>query len=301
MSGETLAFVYGAIGRWLTYLSVVTIVGAAGFTIGVKRTWRADTDDQAALMQNRILRLTLAATFILLGATAWRLYAQAYSVFGLDETVTWEYIRIIAFETTWGRGWIGQFGAAGLAILLLVLALVTGRAHRILVAVAAVAAAATIPMTGHALSSPAGAWLSVVVQVLHVAGVGLWIGTLFMVMASLRQASSRTFIAAVRAFSPLAFVAVTTIAITGSITALMYLESFSELWSTAYGGTLVIKVVLFGAAGALGAYNWRRLRSVSDQPVQTGFLNRTAGAELLVAWLILAVTAVLVALPLSHG
>jgi copper transport protein len=302
MSGETLAFAFGAIGRWVSYLSVVTIVGAAGLAVYIKPALNADTDDQAAHVVDRVIRIAVVATIALLGSTMWRLYAQAYSVFGLDEVVTWEHLRIVALETSWGRGWVSQLGTAGLAAVLLVSALATNSARSILVAVAAVAAAVTIPMTGHAMSrSAAVAWPSVLVQVLHVVGVGLWIGTLFMVVASLRHASTKVFTAAVKAFSPLAFIAVTTIAVTGAITALTYLESFSELWSTVYGRTLFLKIVLFGATGALGAYNWRRLRSVSDPTGQAGFLRRTAGAELLIAWLTLAVTAVLVALPLSHG
>ena len=109
-----------------------------------------------------------------------------------------------------------------------------------------------------------------------------------------------TFVAAVRAFSPLAVAAVTTIVVSGVVTAITYLGSVSELWSGVYGRTLILKLVLFAAVAALGAYNWRRIRLILDRREQVRILNRTAPVELVIAGLTLAVTAVLVALPLVH-
>ena len=300
MNGETVAFAFGAVGRWLTYLSVVTIVGTAGVAVGIGRTWRVDRSDGVVLTERRVLRTAIAAALVLLGVTVWRLYAQAYSVFGLDETVTWEHVRIVAFETAWGRGWMWQLGAAGLATVLLASSRHAARAEGILITVAAVAAVAVFPLTGHAMSREGGVWLSVAFQVFHVAGVGFWIGTLLIVMMLLRPSSDETFVAAIRAFSPLAVAAVTTLVVSGVVTAITYLGSVSELWSGVYGRTLILKLVLFAAVAALGAYNWRRLRSILDRREQVRILNRTAPVELLIAGLTLAVTAVLVALPLVH-
>lgn len=300
MNGETLAFAFGAVGRWLTYLSVVTIVGTAGVAVGIGRTWRVDRSDGVVLTERRVLRTAIAAALVLLGVTVWRLYAQAYSVFGLDETVTWEHVRIIVFETAWGRGWLWQAVAAGLAALVLASAMKVAPIRGILVTVAAVAAVAVVPLTGHAISREGGVWLSVAFQVFHVAGVGFWIGTLFIVMLVLRPRSDEVFVAAIRAFSPLAMAAVATIAVSGVVTAFVYLESVSELWTGVYGRTLVLKLMLFASVGALGAYNRRRVLPGLDRPSQVRILNRTARVELLIAGLTLAVTAVLVALPLVH-
>lgn len=298
---EALAFTYGAVGRWLAYLAVVTVVGTAGVTLFVRRAMDGIGADATDGMDRRILGTGIIAALVLICVSAWRLYAQTYSVFGLDDTVSWEHVRVVAFDTAWGRAWMLQLGSAVLAALLLASTVVTRRAHAVVSAAAAVAVVAVVPLTGHAMSHESGRWFIVAVQSLHVLGVGLWIGTLLLVLLLLRPAGDRTFIAAIRAFSPLAVAAVTTIAASGLVTAIIYLDSVSALWAVAYGRTLVLKLILFAGVGALGAYNWQRLLPALEQPGQAHRLTRAAKVELLLAVITLAVTAVLVALPRTHG
>jgi len=305
MGSASLAFVYGAIGRWFTYVSVVTIVGTASVSVGIRGAWRRSTDSSVDQTERRLLRTAVAAALVLLGATMWRLYAQAYSAFGIEESVTWDDVRIVAFHTAWGHGWLWQAVAAALAGLVLTSAIKVAdpkAAHlrEILVTTAAVAVVLVAPLTGHAMAREGAVWLSVALQMLHVAGVGLWIGTLLIIMTLIRPSGDAVFVAAVRAFSPIALAAVSTIVLTGLFTAIIYLDSLSDLWSGAYGRTLILKLVLFAAVAALGAYNWRRLKPVLEQEGRVRTLNRTARVELLIAGLTLAVTAVLVALPLVH-
>jgi putative copper export protein len=299
LTGETLAFLYGAAGRWLTYLSVFALVGTAGFALFVRRAWRVYANDRAHSIERLIFRMGLAAALVLLGATVWRLYAQAYSVFGLDESVTWRHVRTIAFETVWGRRWLWQFWTAALAAVLLVSPSVKARFDAALTTTAAVAVLLVIPLTGHAVTRSGDFGFSIALQVLHIGGVGLWIGTLFVVLVFLRPAGHKAFGEAVRAFSPLALGAVATLAATGLLTSIVYLESVSELWSGIYGRTLVLKMSLFAVVGGIGAYNWRRLKPVLDQLGSASRLTRTARVELLIAALTLVVTSALVGLPLG--
>lgn len=301
MGSETLAFVYGAICRWLTYLSVVTIVGTAVVAVGIRGAWRRKGDTGAEQTERRLLRTAIAAAVVLLGATSWRLYAQSYSAFGIEESLTWDHVRIVVFRTVWGHGWLWQAVAAVLAAVALASALKVARLREILVTIAAVAAVVIPSLTGHTVTHEGAVWLSVAVQIFHVAGVGLWIGTLLVVMTLIRPSGDAAFVAAVTAFSPLAVAAVSTIAVSGLLTAIIYLDSLSDLWSGAYGRTLVLKLVLFAGVAGTGAYNWRRLRPALDDPANIQRLNRTAAIELAIAALTLAVTAVLVALPLIHG
>lgn len=300
MNGETLAFAYGAIGRWVTYLSVVTIGGAAGFALFVQPTWRPAAGDRAPSAEVRVLRVAVVAALTLLAAALWRLYAQTYSIFGLDESVSWSHIRIVAFDTNWGGTWMWQLGAAVLATGLLAIASANDKARRLLVCVSALATVLTVSLTGHAQTVGA-AWLNIGLQMLHVAGVSLWIGTLFVVITMLRSGDEDAFVAAVRAFSPLAIGAVSLLAVSGLVTAVVYLDSLSALWRDVYGRVLVLKVVLFGAVAALGAYHWRRLKPVLHEPDQSRRLKISGSVELLLAALVLAVTAILVALPLTHA
>lgn len=300
MGSETLAFVYGAVGRWLTYLSVVTIVGTAVVAVGIRGAWHGKGDTGVEQTERRLLRTAIAAALVLIGATLWRLYTQAYSAFGIEESVTWDQVRIIVFETTWGRGWTWQAVAALLATLALVSALKLARLREILFPMAAVAVVAIPSLTGHAITHEEAVWLSVAVQIFHVAGVGLWIGTLLVVMSLIRPSGDAAFVAAVRAFSPLAVTAVTTIVVSGLLTAIIYLDSLSDLWSGAYGRTLILKLALFAGVAGVGAYNWRRLKPALEKPGKLNALTGTVRVELSIAALTLAVTAVLVALPLVH-
>jgi putative copper export protein len=209
-------------------------------------------------------------------------------------------VRIIALDTRWGAGWRWQVAAVVLAGVLVLVAGWRPRAHTVLTAAAAVAVVTTAPLTGHAVSQGSAPWVNVIVQVAHVAGASLWLGTLLTILLFLRAGRGSALPAAVRAFSPLALGAVGALTVSGVITAFMYLESIGDLWSGAYGRTLTLKLLLFGAVTSLGAYNWRRLKPRLDDPNAARTLARTGSAELIIAAIVLAVTAVLVALPMPH-
>ena len=300
MNPELLAAMYAAVGRWVGYLSIVLIGGAATFRVAVWRAWRMHTSDRADHVDRDLHRWSVAAVVVLGAATFWRLYAQAFSAFGIDDSVTWEYLRIIALETRWGAGWRWQLAAAVFAGALLLLADRRPRARTALIASAAAAVVITVPLTGHAVSQGSAPWANVIIQVAHVAGACVWLGTLITILLILRSGSGTAFSAAVRAFSPLALGAVGTLTASGVITAFVYLESIGDLWSGAYGRTLVLKLLLFGAVGSLGAYNWRRLKPRLEDPNAVRTLTRTGSAELILAAVVLAVTAMLVALPMTH-
>jgi len=251
------------------------------------------------MIERRILRVGLAAASVLLGATVWRLYAQANSIFGLNEPLGWVHVQIVAFDTVWGSRWLWQLGASLLAVLLFAPTQYLRRHEKLFAVVAAVVVTIMVPLTGHAVSRESAKGLSLVLQVLHVSSVALWIGTLFVILALAWPAGSDAFAAAITAFSPLALGAAATLATTGILTSVGYLDSLDQLWSSAYGRTLVLKMTIFAAVAALGAYNWRRLKPVLDQPGSAARLKRSAGAELALAGLTLALTAVLVALPLG--
>jgi len=166
----------------------------------------------------------------------------------------------------------------------------------------AVVAVIAIPLRGAAF----GQWARIVNPVHMLAG-GLWIGTLFILVAvglgtTLRSRLSserRGAIAAdmVNAFSPLALAASATLAIFGVITAWRNLKYLAALWTTPYGIALIIKLVAVAAVVAFGAWNWRRHKPRLGSEVAALALRRSASAELALAALVLVITAVLVSLP----
>jgi len=101
----------------------------------------------------------------------------------------------------------------------------------------------------------------------------------------------------VNAFSPLALVSAAVLAAFGVITAWQHLHTLAALWTTPYGVTLVIKLLMVGIVLALGAWNWRRQRPLLGSESGAVKLRRTATSELIAAGVVLAITAILVSLP----
>ena len=102
----------------------------------------------------------------------------------------------------------------------------------------------------------------------------------------------------VRVFSPLALVAVATLAATGLFASVLHLESAADLFTTAYGRRLGLKLVLVAGVMALGAFNWRRVKPrLEAGDADASVLLRSAATEIAVGALVLLVTAVLVVTP----
>ena len=71
----------------------------------------------------------------------------------------------------------------------------------------------------------------------------------------------------------------------------------TSLVQSSYGRALCIKVVLLVVTMGLGAWNWTNVKPRLGEPAVTRELRRSAGLELFIGLALLAVTAVLVAMP----
>ena len=119
MSGETLALAYLSLAKGITYLSFFGLVGAVAVTLAVVPACRRrDTipSHLVPLIDQRIRGVALVSAVGLACAAGARLYAQTYSVFGLDEPVTIELMWLVATETRWGSQWFPQLQATGFAV-----------------------------------------------------------------------------------------------------------------------------------------------------------------------------------------
>jgi putative copper export protein len=148
-------------------------------------------------------------------------------------------------------------------------------------------------------------WASVVNPV-HELAAGLWIGSLFVLVAagltSLLQHEARDRRGAVAAdmvnrFSPLALTMGGVVVVFGVITAWRHLHVLSNLWSTPYGYALIAKLCFVALVFGLGAWNWRRQRPTLGSESAAVSIRRSATAELTIAAIVLVVTAILVSLP----
>ena len=151
-----------------------------------------------------------------------------------------------------------------------------------------------------------GNWNRVVTPV-HRFAAAMWIGTLFvMVTAGLgtvlrsqlaSERRGRVVAAIVNAFSPLALISTAVLAVFGVITAWQHLHTVDALWTTVYGRTLIVKLLLVGVVLALGAWNWRRQKPRLGSEAGAIGLQRSATSELVAAALVLIGSAILVSVP----
>jgi len=186
------------------------------------------------------------------------------------------------FGHEFGRG----VNAAAVFFVLILCGYALRRWRPLLYAVAAAAVVAgewaivSPGLSGHA-GDPGRGWLAVAVDALHVAGASVWIGGLahlFIVVAPATASlpadeRRRVRLEVAQRFSRLALASVVVIVTTGLGRALWELSAVSQIWSTAYGRTLLIKTALLGALLLLG---YRNRKGLGDF---TG-LRRRVGLEL---------------------
>ena len=303
MDGESFALVLLAGSKWFAYVGSIGLTGAVAVRC-LTATAVGEVRDSAVERRLRVMAAGSAAA--LLAGTAARLYAQTWSVFGLDEPVTLELVRVIGMESRWGGNWRPQAGFALLAAAAVAVSAWRPRAGWWIAALAVAGAWITLPLTGHAMSFESR--LPWVAQVAHGIGAGTWIGALAVLAAVVSGLAreppghGRTAVLAFE-FSPMALAAVGVVVLSGVLTSFFYLRAPADLWTTGYGRVLLLKVVLFLVTGAVGAYNWRMLLPRLGNEPGTRALLRSARLELALAAGVLLVTAVLVhlAIPAEMG
>lgn len=324
-----LFFSVGAALRGFSYACVLLLVGAVAFRAVARAAGRgavaADdptnhtttATDWARRVEGELALWGMCAGFALVVFDLGRVWHQTYAFYGGFEPVTLQLIQTIANQTLWGAGWKLQAISAAFTGVVFAAAYRSWPGAWVVAFPAVALAAVSRPLTGHALE--AGSWFSlpVILQAIHIVGASVWLGTLFaMTVIGVRRARelptgdrARVIAAMVNGFSPLALTAVTALFLAGSATAFLYLGSPAAVYGTVYGRVFAAKFVTFGAIGAIGYFNWQKVRprlevaargSGGDAAVEA-LLLRSAGSELAVAVVVLLLTAVLVALPMPRG
>ena len=301
----------GTAGRWLTYIAVFLMLGAFAFGPIADRAFRR-LDSTLDAIQTRCrsmaVRLGLVGAVLYIVGALGRLYAQVLVFLFPGDPLTAADFRLMVFETSWGHRWLVQVACALVAATGFAMGRRRPKLGLPLAGFGAVAAAATLPLTGHAMAASWSVLVTLPLQALHVLAGGAWLGSLLVVTIVGFAATSdtekadreRTIAGLVHAFSPVALGGVAVAIAMGLILSVSYVGSWSALWLTSYGLLLLTKVALVGITGLIGAYNWRRIRPRLGEPGSAGTLRLSARAELLVGAILLAATAILVSLPAPH-
>lgn len=222
-----------------------------------------ERDGLAAALEAQAVRWVFRGALAAGLATLADLFVQTaelrqQSVFGgVDAELAWRF----ATQTT-----VGRLALARAALLLAVAFAVPAPepvrwwATGLLAGVAVVVTS----LVSHAAAQPVDRHLAIAAQIVHIAGVGVWMGVLAHLFLLRRQLESVTDRAAVRLvaeivgrFSPIALAAFATIAVSGVDAMVRYLGAPAEIVASAYGLTLSVKLVLLLGVLCAGAVNFR--------------------------------------------
>jgi putative copper resistance protein D len=203
-----------------------------------------------------------------LGVLAWQTaLVEGRRDAALDVAALWRFAR----DTQGGHVWLARHG---LLALLGGFAALGGRAAtdidwlalRAQTALLGGAGLALLAVAGHAAAVEPGAAGAIVVDALHLATAGAWVGALLPVALLVRATSepagadARPYaVLAVRRFSALATGAVVVVGATGIANAIVHVGSFAGLVGTGYGRRLLLKLALVATTLAIAAVNRRRL------------------------------------------
>ena len=236
------------------YAALLLAIGAAAARIlilpRVAGLERAERDR----IERGLAGLLRRAAILFVAALCARLLAHTAAAFGAAAMFDGARLRLVGGGSRWGASWRAQLFAGGALLASALLVRPLARAGWALAALTTLAAAATIPLLGHA----AGSQARFALHLAHILGGGLWLGTLGALTLVPGPSADRG--AMLRAFSGVAFAGAALLVPTGVVAAWLYLGSIPALWTTPYGRTLSMKVALVAATLACGYGNWQRFR-----------------------------------------
>lgn len=289
-----------AAARWLGFGAVFLAVGASLVHWLLRRQLDPGLADAFGRGAGR---LGWAAATAALVATVVVGYAQVQAFRDPGQPFFDAAVPVIT-GTAWGAGWLLQIVTAAAALVAFTLVLLASPRWWPLATLAGLAMIAAAPLTGHATENPWGPRIGVVLHAFHFLGGAIWLGTLGVLIPTLyrgtralaAEARERVVADVIRAYSPLALGGAGLAIGIGLLLGYTYVGTPAALVGSWYGRALVLKVLVLGGVAALGAYNWRRVRPALGAAPGAARLARSAGIELLLGVLLLAVTAVLAGL-----
>lgn len=294
MGDFTLSSFALALARWSIWIATALVIGSAGARITLARA-RLDAPTQPmAVLLKSTQGIGVAGSRWLVVSCLLVLASQLYSWFGADGFGDADAVLTMVGETRWGGEWLLVTAAAmTCAVALAAVRSPGGRA--LVLPVAGIIVAATVPRLGH---GAAYGLANAVAHSMHLFGVGLWLGTLFVLARALRTAwaggslDATAIRSLLTAFSPVALAGAGLVAMSGAVIAWTHVQPLEAAWSSGYGRTLVAKIVAVLIVMALGFRNWRSLVPALETPGTTNRLRVAIRWELLLSLgLVLLLTA----------
>jgi copper transport protein len=238
-----LALQVGA--RWLHFVGYSLSFGMVGFWLLALRPAQAAD----AIVEGRVWRTVNAGVIVLVLAECLALLAQTSSV-GVDQMLNPDVIAS-TLGSSFGRVWAQRLGAALLLWALLGAIRAAPRRAGWATVGLGMALAVADGQAAHAANTRPAA-LGLLVNSVHLGAMGLWFGT---VIGALRLAcisgndGKRRRV--MRRAGPMVGVALAVLALSGIIMSAQHLGGLGDLSGTAYGRTMVAKLVMVAVSLAL--------------------------------------------------
>ena len=287
------------IARWLSFISIFGVIGVVAFRTLILRKVSPKGGDLFSQLAstNAAMFGLVAAVGVLIGALL-KLNREAADMPDVS-------IGSMMFDSAWGLSLMLQLLGALVAIVAFY------RAHQrpnknawFTATIASLALAISPSLSSHASTTPQPV-ISVIADIVHVIAGSVWLGTLAVIMVVGISAALKTpdsvrpgarVASMINVFSPVALTCGGLIVFTGVIASVYHLKPLRSLWTTPYGVALLFKLFFVVLLFAAGAWNWRRMKPQLTGEDAISPMRSTATLELLLATVVLGMTAILVAL-----
>jgi putative copper export protein len=289
---------YGASGpswtddaaRWAYFVSLALLLGGLGFRLLVLR------EPLPERVSNRLWILVGvgAAATVNVGIVAFLMRAEDALQLPVVDLLYGD-LSPIATKTRFGVAFVAMTLGYAWVGALLALAWILDRPGLLWPAfVCGLALASGLSLSGHSALEPNAGWLSQFADWLHLTAASLWVGGLVALVACVWPVASELRRGAFLGFSRLATVLVGVLVLAGTYLSILRLPAVADLWETAYGRTLLVKLALVGLALTWGAAHHFLVRPRLERGGSVPRLRRSLLGESTVAVAVLLAAAVLV-------
>jgi putative copper export protein len=291
-----------AVVRGVIYIALLLLVGAQILGLVIKYAGPSDATGVGRDLRARLGRAVTPAAVILLIAALVRGAFQVGTFLDPGDSVTADLVRSVLLNGTWAHAWILQLAAAIVLICALPLRRKRGVAPDTVIAIIVMVILWGETGMGHG-AGDTWPWVTGRIAYLtHLAGIGMWIGTVgMMLLVALPVLSGeerlRELASVVKTFSIFGRTGAALVVISGVTIAGVYSRLSIELIvHSTWGRLLLLKLTAFVGVLALGWYNWKvvtpelEMRATSAE----ARLRRAVRIELALGAIMLAITTVLV-------
>jgi len=271
--------------RWLYFLSLALVVGGLGFRLLVAR----------GPLPARFFALTG------IGAVATLNIGIAAFVLRAEDALQLPFGRLLYGDlspiarTRFGTAFIAMTLGFALVTALLFLAWLTGRDVFLWPAfLLGLGFVSGLSLSGHSAADAGSSWKSELADWAHISAACLWIGGLVQLVVVVWPLLPDARRSAFLGFSRLATVCVGVLLAAGIYLSILRLPQLGDLWGTAYGRVLLLKIGLVGLAFAWGGVH----KLVAVPTVERGGvlprLRASLVGESMIGMIVLLVAAILV-------